>query len=632
MESILATIDGPRDLDRLGAEELEMLCAELRKEIIETVSHTGGHLAANLGVVELTVALLRTFDPPRDKIVLDTGHQSYTYKLLTGRKDRFCSLRQYGGISGFQRRSESDYDAFGAGHAGTALSAALGMAVARDRQGGDNHVVAVLGDAAASCGISLEALNNVATTTKRLVVILNDNEMSIGENVGSLSRHLGSLLASPRYNRWKRSLEKAALKMRMGWFRSIYYRIEESIKGIFLRSVVFEELGLRYIGPVDGHDIDALLNALKIVSASDRPILLHVSTRKGKGYSFAEAHPEKWHGATCFDVDSGDSLSAPTTATYSTVFGTALERLAAEDERIVAITAGMCSGTGLSGFSKQFPGRLYDVGISEEHAVVFAAGLATEGIRPVFVVYSTFMQRAVDCLIHDVSLQNLPVVFCLDRAGIVGDDGPTHHGVFDIALLRPVPGLIIMQPRDEPELCHMLKTAFDCNQPVVIRYPRGTGQGHDVPATFETLEIGKAEVLRAPQTSIGTPQSSLVWFWALGDMIPLAEACADLLHEKGVEAGIVNPRFIKPLDAALLKEQATTARVIATIENGVITGGFGDGVAEVLCDAGFAGKVLRFGWPDEFIAHGTPAKLMETHGLTPDAIVERLQSALSYSA
>jgi len=619
MESILGKIEGPRDLDGLSVKELEALCAELRKEIIETVSHTGGHLAANLGVVELTVALLRTFDPPQDKIILDTGHQSYTYKLLTGRKDRFCTLRQYGGISGFQRRSESEYDAFGAGHAGTALSAALGMAVARDRQGGDHHVVAVVGDAAASCGISLEAMNSVATTTKRLVVVLNDNEMSIGENVGSLSRHLGSLLASPRYNRWKRTLEKIAQRMHMGPFRKIYYRLEESIKGIFLRSVVFEELGLRYIGPVDGHDIPALLDALKIVRNSDRPILLHVSTRKGKGYSFAEEHPEKWHGASCFDVDSGDSLSAPTTAKYSNVFGAALERLAAADERIVAITAGMCSGTGLSAFGKQFPDRLYDVGISEEHAVVYAAGLAAEGVRPVFAVYSTFMQRAVDCLLHDVALQDLPVVFCLDRAGIVGDDGPTHHGVFDIALLRPVPGIIFMQPKDEPELCHMLKTAFDCGKPAVIRYPRGTGPGHEVPETFEALEIGKAEVLREGKT---------VQFWALGDMLSLAETCAEQLSEKGIEAGIVNPRFIKPLDKDLLKQQASEARVIVTMENGVLTGGFGDGVAEALRDASFSGTVLRFGWPDAFVPHGAPAKLMETHGLTVEAVVERIKPFL----
>jgi 1-deoxy-D-xylulose-5-phosphate synthase len=620
MESILARIEGPRDLDGLSMAELELLCGEIRKEIIETISHTGGHLAANLGVVELTVALLRVFGPPGDKIVIDTGHQSYTYKLLTGRRDRFCTLRQHGGLSGFQRRSESEYDAFGAGHAGTALSAALGMAVARDLQGGDNHVVAVLGDAAASCGLSLEAFNNVATTTQRLVVILNDNEMSIGENVGSLSRHLGSLLASPRYNRWKRRLEHAARRMRMGSFRSLYYRLEESIKGLFLRSVIFEELGLRYIGPVDGHDIEALIDALKIARVSDRPILLHVSTRKGKGYSFAEAHPEKWHGASCFDVDSGDSLSAPTSPGYSKVFGTALERLAAADERIVAITAGMCAGTGLAGFGDRFPDRLYDVGIAEEHAVVFAAGLAAEGMRPVFAVYSTFMQRAVDCLIHDVALQNLPVVFCLDRAGVVGDDGPTHHGLFDIALLRPVPGLVMMQPKDEPELCHMLKTAFDYGKPVVIRYPRGTGPGLAVPDTFESLPIGKAEVLRPGTT---------VQIWALGDMLPLAKEVADRLAEQGIETGIVNPRFIKPLDTALLSEQAATARVIVTLENGVISGGFGSGVVSALCEAGLVIPVITCGWPDEFVPHGATDKLRELHGLTPASIVARITTALT---
>jgi 1-deoxy-D-xylulose-5-phosphate synthase len=620
MESILARIEGPRDLDGLSMAELELLCGEIRKEIIETISHTGGHLAANLGVVELTVALLRVFGPPGDKIVIDTGHQSYTYKLLTGRRDRFCTLRQHGGLSGFQRRSESEYDAFGAGHAGTALSAALGMAVARDLQGGDNHVVAVLGDAAASCGLSLEAFNNVATTTQRLVVILNDNEMSIGENVGSLSRHLGSLLASPRYNRWKRRLEHAARRMRMGSFRSLYYRLEESIKGLFLRSVIFEELGLRYIGPVDGHDIEALIDALKIARVSDRPILLHVSTRKGKGYSFAEAHPEKWHGASCFDVDSGDSLSAPTSPGYSKVFGTALERLAAADERIVAITAGMCAGTGLAGFGDRFPDRLYDVGIAEEHAVVFAAGLAAEGMRPVFAVYSTFMQRAVDCLIHDVALQNLPVVFCLDRAGVVGDDGPTHHGLFDISLLRPVPGLVMMQPKDEPELCHMLKTAFDYGKPVVIRYPRGTGPGLAVPDTFESLPIGKAEVLRPGTT---------VQIWALGDMLPLAKEVADRLAEQGIETGIVNPRFIKPLDTALLSEQAATARVIVTLENGVISGGFGSGVVSALCEAGLVIPVITCGWPDEFVPHGATDKLRELHGLTPASIVARITTALT---
>lgn len=619
METLLNRVEKPRDLDAFSVDELEALCGELRKEIIETVSHTGGHLAANLGVVELTVALLRTFDPPRDKMTIDTGHQSYAYKLLTGRKDAFCTLRQYGGLSGFQQRSESVYDAFGAGHAGTALSAALGMAVARDQRGDTNHVVAMLGDAAAGCGVSLEALNNLATTTNRLVVVLNDNEMSIGENVGALSRHLGNLLVNPHYNRWKRSIESAAHRMHMGPFRTLYYRIEEAIKGLFLHSAIFEELGIRYIGPVDGHDIRALLNALGTARASDRPILVHVSTRKGKGYSFAEAHPEKWHGASSFDVESGDSLVEPSTAKYSNVFGTALQRMAQTDARIVAITAGMCAGTGLAEFGRQFPKRIFDVGISEEHAVIFAAGLAAGGGRPVFAVYSTFLQRAVDCVLHDVALQELPVVLCLDRAGIVGDDGPTHHGVFDIALLRPVPGLVMMQPKDEPELCHMLRTAFDCGKPTVIRYPRGTGPGREVPATYEVLPLGKAEVLRPGKR---------VQIWALGDMVSLAEAAADRLHARGIDAGIVNARFIKPLDTERLAEQSAEARVMVTIENGVLTGGYGEGVANALREMGYSGVMLSFGWPDAFVSHGAPARLMESYGLMPEAIADRVWRAL----
>ena len=536
MESILEKVNVPRDLDGLSPDELETLCGELRQRIIEAVSKTGGHLAANLGAVELTVALLRVFNPPRDKIVWDTGHQTYAYKLLTGRRDRFDTLRQHGGLSGFLKRDESEYDAFGAGHAGTALSAALGMAAARDRQGGSNDVVAVVGDGSMGSGMSLEALNNAAAATGRIIVVLNDNEMSIAENVGSLSRYMGRLLANPRYNRLKSGAERMATRLRMGWLRSAYYRIEEAVKSLFVRSVVFEEFGLRYVGPVDGHDTESLIDALTIARESTKSHLVHVSTRKGKGYPYAEEHPEKWHGAGSFDIDSGDSLKPASTPGYSAVFGKAMLRLAGTDERIVAITAAMPSGTGLSAFAEQLPGRYFDVGICEEHAVVFAAGLAAEGLRPVFAVYSTFLQRAVDCVIHDVCLQKLPVVLCLDRAGIVGDDGPTHHGVFDIALLRPVPGLIIMQPRDEAELCHMLKTALDCGQPAVIRYPRGSGPGAPIPDTFESLPIGKAEILRSPTSDLRLPTS--VYLWALGDMIPIAEAAADILAARGIPAGV----------------------------------------------------------------------------------------------
>jgi 1-deoxy-D-xylulose-5-phosphate synthase len=619
MAALLDNINAPADLRNLSVAELEDLAAEIRARIISTVSRTGGHLAANLGVVEMTIALLRIFNPPADRIVWDVSHQGYTYKLLTGRKDRFDTLRQFGGLSGFLKRDESPCDAFGAGHSGTAVSAALGMAVARDRRGGPEHVVAILGDGSAGCGISFEGLNHVATTTKRLVLILNDNEMSIARNVGAMARYMGGLLASPRYNRWKRSVETLATRLKMSAFRTAYYRIEEAIKSVFLRSVIFEELGLRYIGPIDGHSLHALLDALAIARDSDRPILLHVSTEKGKGYSFAEEQPEKWHGAPKFDIMSGEPIAPPDRPTYSTIVGAALQRLAEQDQSIVAVTAGMAAGTGLSEFARRFPDRFFDVGISEEHAVIFAAGMAAEGLKPVFAVYSTFLQRGVDCVIHDVCLQNLPVVLCLDRAGIVGDDGPTHHGVFDIPLLRPVPGLIIMQPKDEAELANMLFTAFRLGKPVVIRYPRGAGSGAPLPSQFQELPLGQAEILR--------PGSGLQ-IWALGDMIPLANEVADLLaREQGAKAGVVNARFIRPLDEAMLAKQAPDTKLFVTLENGNVAGGFGSGVEEALRKNGFGGRVLKFGWPDEFIPHGSQESLMNAYGLTPRAIAAAIRKA-----
>ncbi|MGQ9660968.1 MAG: 1-deoxy-D-xylulose-5-phosphate synthase [Kiritimatiellia bacterium] len=611
MSGILDRVDVPEDLERLSVPELEALAGEVRAKIIETVSRNGGHLAANLGVVELTLALLRAFRPPRDKIVWDVGHQTYAYKLLTGRKDRFDTLRQYGGISGFQRRDESEYDAFGGGHSGTALSAALGMAVARDRRGSDEHVVAVIGDGALGCGISLEALNNVATTTERIIVVLNDNEMAISANVGGLARYLGGLLANPLYNRWKRRVENFASRMRMGLLRPVYYRIEEVLKGFFLRSIMFEEMGLRYIGPVDGHNLPALMDALMIARDYRRRILVHVQTQKGKGYPFAEKLPEKWHGTPPFEISSGKPLRSSIRKTYSEVFGETLCRLAARDERIVAITAAMKSGTGLEQFAAQFPQRFFDVGISEEHAVVFAAGLASEKLLPVVALYSTFCQRAVDCIIHDVCLQHLPVLFCLDRAGVVGDDGPTHHGVFDIALLRPAPGLVIMQPKDEAELANMLFSALALGRPSVIRYSRGCGPGTPLPEELQTIELGRAELVKRGEE---------VQFWALGDMIPLALLAADLLRKEGIECGVVNARFVRPLDEALLFEQARRAKLFVTVENGVIAGGFGSAVQEALSTLGFNVPVLRVGWPDTFVPHGPCETLMAQFGLTPEAV------------
>lgn len=621
MSSLLEQIDSPADLQALPPELLPPLCEEIRERLIAVVSRTGGHLASNLGVVELTVALLRCFTPPADKIVWDVGHQTYAWKLLTGRRDRFDTLRRPDGLSGFTRREESPCDVFGAGHAGTALSAALGLAAARDRRGGGEHVLAVVGDAALANGISLEALNNVAAATSRLILVLNDNEMSIAGSVGSLSRLFGRLLASHHYNRWKSRLERAALRLRMSPLRHAYHRAEAAIKSLFVRNVIFEDLGLRYIGPIDGHDLAALTEALAIAKAYDRPIVLHVATEKGHGYAPAVREPQRWHGVGPFDAAGGEPPAAR--AGYSEAFGTALAALAANDERIVAITAAMRAGTGLDIFAERFPQRLHDVGICEAHAVVFAAGLAAAGMRPVVAVYSTFMQRAVDCVFHDVCLQRLPVVFCLDRAGVVGADGPTHHGIFDIPLLRSFPGLTIMQPRDEAMLARMLATALRHDGPGVIRYPRDPSPGVALPDEPEPLPIGTAEVILPAGGSAEAP----VWIWALGDMVPTALEVAARLRAAAIETGVVDARFVKPLDRALLARQARTARLFVTLENGAVAGGFGSALRETLADVAPATPVRAFGWPDTIIGQGTAESLRRAHGLTAPDIAGAVAAA-----
>lgn len=624
MSSILEQVDGPESIQKLTPMELHQLAQDVRERIIATVSRNGGHLAANLGVVELTIALLSQFDPPRDRVVWDVGHQTYAWKLLTDRRDRFDSIRLPNGLSGFPRRDESPYDTFGGGHAGTALSAALGMAVARDRRGGSEAVIAVVGDAAMSNGISLEALNNISGATDRLIVILNDNEMSISSNVGSLSRHLGRLLSSPRYNRWKAAAERVARQMRMSPLRGVYHRTEQAIKSLFLRNALFEAFGLRYMGPIDGHNLPALVGALAIAKAARHPILLHVATQKGRGYKAAEDAPERWHGVGRFDACTAELVeSAPG---YSQSFGDCLARLADDNSRLVAISAAMCSGTGLTVFKEKHPDRFMDVGICEEHAVVFAAGLAAEGLRPVVAIYSTFIQRAVDCIMHDVCLQKLPVVFCLDRAGVVGADGSTHHGIFDIPMLRCLPGLVLSQPKDEAELARLLTTALQHTGPFVIRYPRDPGPGVALPKAPEPLEIGKAEVLEPLAPANGADP---VWFWALGDMIPLARATAAQLRASGRAAGVVNARFIKPLDTALLSEQAVPGARFVTLENGAVSGGFGSAVQEALSSQGFAHDVICCGWPDVCIGQGTTSGLMAAHGLTPEAILARIQASRS---
>jgi 1-deoxy-D-xylulose-5-phosphate synthase len=624
MSTILSRIRDPRDIESLSIPEIEGLAAEVRALIVDTVSRTGGHLAANLGVVELTIAMLRAFRPPSDKIIWDVSHQTYAYKILTDRRERFQTLRQPDGISGFLKRDESPYDSFGAGHSGTALSAALGMAAARDLRGSSEHVIAVLGDGAAGCGISLEAFNNVSHTTGRIIVILNDNEMSISANVGGLSRYMGKLLANPRYNRWKRRVERRmGSLLRVTRIHHAYFRIEEALKSLFLRNVLFEEFGLRYVGPIDGHDFHRLLDALQTARDSEQPIILHVSTMKGRGYPPAEQHPEQWHSTGPFEISTGKHIARSRGPTYSEVFGSTIETLAEKDERIVAITAAMSTGTGLAGFARRFPKRFFDVGISEEHAAVFAAGLAAEGYRPVFAVYSTFAQRIVDCVIHDICLQNLPVVICLDRAGLVGDDGPTHHGVFDMALFRPVPNLVLMQPRDEAELADMLHTAIAASRPAIIRYPRGTGPGVPVPEARSLIPIGSSVTLRSAEQ---------VQIWALGDMIPIAMEAASVLDSRGVATGVVDARFVRPLDTALLLEQALTARVFVTIENGVAAGGFGTAVEEALHAGGFAGRVIRMGWPDSFVPQGPLAGHIRSNGMAPVDIAAAVRRALETAA
>ncbi len=625
MPDILNTLRTPHDIQSLAADQLPALADEVRRVILETVSKTGGHLASNLGTVELTIALLRVFSPPADKVIWDVGHQTYTWKLLTGRADRFHTLRQRGGLSGFSKPGESACDAFVAGHAGTALSAALGMAVGRDHCGGGGHVVAVIGDGSMTNGISLEALNNLDDMNTKVIVILNDNEMSISENVGALSRRLGRMLADTRYNRIKAAAEAAGHRLHMTPLRRVYHRLEQAIKSLWLQNAFFEEFGLRYVGPIDGHDFNALENALCTARSDKRSVLIHVATRKGRGFRPAERSPCTWHGVGSFELDAKQPPSGK--PGYSKVFGAALTDLAGQDPSIVAITAAMCAGTGLEPFAERYPARFFDVGICEEHAVVFAAGLAATGYRPVFAVYATFLQRAVDCVMHDVCLQKLPVVLCLDRAGVVGSDGPTHHGIYDIPMLRCLPGLTIMQPKDTVELVAMLKTALSLDGPAVIRYPRDPGPAVTPPPVIEPLPLGRAEVVQAAPEGGDGP---VVWLWALGDMVPLACETAARLADAGVRAGAVNARFVKPLDTELLCGQAAQAVAFATVENGAVAGGFGSAVREALCERGADVPVFSFGWPDRFVGQGTTRELMEDYGLTAACLAETILTRLKH--
>ena len=616
--NLLDKINSPADVKKLSDEQLKQLAAEIRQLLIKVISHTGGHLAPNLGVVELTLALHKVFTTPQDKLVFDVGHQAYIHKIITGRREQFPTLRQYGGLSGFPKRCESEHDAFGTGHSSTSISAALGMAVARDLQGEDYNVVAIIGDGSMTGGMAFEALNNAGTLHKKMVVVLNDNEMSISKNVGAMSDYLYHLRTGETYNKIKNDIE--------GWLKNMEFgtdvlkairRLKGSVKYLMVPTSIFEELGFTYLGPVDGHDIHGLIEVLQAAKKIDGPVMVHVLTKKGKGYKPAEESPNKFHGTGPFEIATGKKITNPAAPiSYTEVFGKTITELADSDKKIVGLTAAMPDGTGLNIFAQAHPDRFFDVGIAEQHAVTAAAGMAAAGMKPVTAIYSTFMQRAYDSILHDICMQKLHVTMCLDRAGLVGDDGYTHHGVFDYAYLRSIPNMTIMAPKDENELRHMLKTALSFNGPISVRYPRGSGVGVDITEPMHELPIGKAEVLR---------EGKELCFWAIGSMVQSAVQAADKLKEHGIDAGVVNMRFAKPLDKELLIEHAKRYGKIVTLEEGVLAGGVGSEVLEILDDAGLLQQcaVLRLGIPDEFVMHGDKKLLFRDLGLDTDAIVQK---------
>lgn len=623
MYALLNRIEKPEDVKALTVRELEQLASELRHFIIDTVSQNGGHLAPNLGTVELTLALYSVFSFPEDKLVWDVGHQAYTHKILTGRRDAFKTLRKKGGITGFPNRSESVYDAFGVGHASTSISAALGMALARDAKGEKNQVIAVIGDGALTGGESFEALNNAGDLGTKLIVILNDNEMSIDANVGAMSEYLSRIRIAPQYARAKRDM--GSLLMSIPHIGDKVYKtashLKDGVRSVLVPGSLFEEMGFHYIGPIDGHNIGLLEEVLASAKEMEGPVLIHIHTVKGKGYKPAEQAPDKFHGVGCFDPSTGKSAKkAGCAPSYTSVFSKALIDLAKDRPDILAITAAMPSGTGLKAFGQAYPKRFFDVGIAEEHAMTLAAGMAAAGMHPVIALYSTFAQRAYDQLIHDVCLQNLPVTLCLDRAGLVGEDGPTHHGVFDLSYLRQMPNMCVMAPKDEEELRHMLATAIAIEGPAAVRYPRGAGLGVPLTDSLETLLVGKAEVLQ---------EEGDIAFLAVGTMVEKAKEAAAILKEEGIEAAVVNMRFIKPLDTELLGEMARTKKLLITAEENVLAGGFGSAVAEYLADHGIEVPLLRFGIPDRFIEQGTRRELLSLCGLQPDEMAERIRERLS---
>jgi 1-deoxy-D-xylulose-5-phosphate synthase len=618
--SLLDKINSPADVKSLDEKDLPQLAQEIRDELVsvlseENPSSVGGHLGPNLGVVELTIALHRVFDTPKDKFVFDVSHQGYVHKILTGRRDRFSTMRQYGGLNGFLLRTESEHDCYGAGHAGTALSAALGMAVGRDRAGTGEHVVAIAGDAAFTCGVSYEALNNVAHATKKFIVVLNDNEWSIAKNVGAMASYFNKIATHPTYAHLH---EKAAhfIEMIGGKFtRDLARKFEEGVKNLILPSVIFDELGLHYYGPIDGHDIPTLIRTFEFLKTQNEPVLLHILTQKGKGYAPALEKPDKFHGLGRFKQSTGETAPAPL-ATFSELLGKTLSKFADSNKKITAITGAMPTGTGLAYFAANNPSQFFDVGIAEEHAALFACGLAVQGFKPFLAIYSTFMQRAYDMIVHDMALQNLNVALCMDRAGLSGDDGPTHHGLFDIGYLRHIPNIVFMQPKDEEEFVDMLWTMANYNSgPIAIRYPRGAGTGAQPKDAPKILEIGKAEVVK---------HGTQVALFGLGSMCAMAQETAKLLEAQGISAAVINPRWIKPLDTGTIEFFARSVDVICTFEDHVLHNGFGCAVIEHLNDVNIKTPVVRIGWPDQFVEHGAVDILRKKHGLTAQAAVEKI--------
>lgn len=619
----LQHIKSPDDIKTMNLPELKVLAKEIREELIQVVSENGGHLAPNLGVVELTLALHSVFHTPEDKIIWDVGHQSYVHKLLTGRFDQFHTIRTLNGLSGFPKCSESEHDAFGAGHSSTSISAAVGFAKARDLRGDHNNVIAVIGDGAMTGGMAFEALENAGHMRSNLIVILNDNEMSIDPNVGAMAEYLSRARSNPAYTKSKDEVEEL-LKKIPGIGDKMFKaadKLKDSLKYLVVPGVLFEEFGFKYYGPVNGHDLSALITVLENVKGMDRPVLIHVETKKGKGYAPAEKNPDLFHGVSPFHIESGELKKKATLPTYTSVFGQTLAELGAQDSRIVGITAAMGKGTGINIFQEKFPERTIDVGIAEEHAVTMSAAMALDGFKPVVAIYSTFLQRAYDQVMHDVALQNAPVVFCMDRAGLVGDDGPTHHGIFDVSYLRHIPNMVCMAPKDENELRHMLYSALEYNCPVAMRYPRGEGLGVTMDETLQKLPLGKAEVLQ---------KGEKVTLLALGSMVQIAQQVAQRVQEElGITPTVINARFAKPLDEETILQYADNDTLVVTMEEQAVVGGFGSAVLELMNQNNLPGNnVLTIGIADTFVQHGNTATLKEMQGLDTDSIFAKVKERL----